>query len=93
MGCVDVDPGFDNGSDLIGGHVCKGEVVGGREADDIAFSSDGLGAEQAGGQGSIFLVGVVLFLLFFDGTVVVDKDKRVFEFGIVLAICPGVAGA
>jgi hypothetical protein len=93
MGCVDVDPGFDNGGDLIGGHVCESEVVGGREANDIAFSSDGFGAEQAGGQGSIFLVGVVLFLLLFDSTVVIDEDKRVFKFGIVLAICPGVAGA
>ena len=46
MGGIDLRPGLDNGKDLGGGKIRKGEVVSGREGEYIAFSCYGLGAQK-----------------------------------------------
>lgn len=60
------------------------------ETYDVAFSSNGFSAEQAGSKGTIFGVWAIFLLLFHDGTVVVDKNKSVLKLGVVLAISPRI---
>ena len=43
---VNGGPHFYNGEDFDGRQVCEGEVVGGREGQDVAFSCYGVGAEE-----------------------------------------------
>jgi len=43
---IDLCPGLDHGQDFSGRKIRKGEVVGGREGKDIAFSCDGLSAQE-----------------------------------------------
>lgn len=66
-------------------------MVGGREGDDIAFSSNSFCAEQSGGQGSFFAVRVVAFLLLLDSTVVVDENEGAVKLRILLAVGPCVS--
>lgn len=49
VGCVEGGPGADDGEDGRGGEVGEGEVVGGVEADYVAFAFGGGCAEEEGG--------------------------------------------
>ena len=83
---IDVCPGLDDGHYLVRGHVCQSDVMRRRERNDIAFSGDGFCAEQTSGQRSIFALGVVLLLLLFHCTVVVDEDEGALELGVLFTI-------
>lgn len=68
-------------------------MVGGREAYDVAFSRDGLGAQQARRQRAGLALGMVLLLVLLDSAVVVDEDEGVGEGRVLGAVGARVAGA
>lgn len=47
MSSVDIGPGVDDGDDLTGWKVGQGEIMRRGEGKDVAFSSDGLGLQEA----------------------------------------------
>ena len=78
-------PCLDNGKDLFWAEIGEGEVVCRRKRQDIAFACHRLSFQKKTGQARRDVNRRVLCLRLFDGTEVIDEDKRVFVVRIYVA--------
>lgn len=77
MGSVDLCPCLDHGEDLCGSEVGEGEVVGGREGQDVTFAFYRLGAEKDGGEVCCMLASKI----------VLEKESVAYRLNLPLMVC------
>lgn len=90
---IDARPGSNNWQDLGGGHVGQGNVVPGREGQDVATARHRLCLEKKRGKVIVFDLGYVGLLLFLDCAVVVYENEGVFVLRVAVALGTLVARA